>query len=62
MGTIDKAIRIIVAALFSYLYITQKVVGGLGITLLVVGGIFLVTSLISFCPLYTIMGISTCKK
>jgi len=62
MGTIDKAIRIIVAALFSYLYITQKVVGGLGITLLVVGGIFLVTSLISFCPLYSIMGINTCKK
>jgi hypothetical protein len=62
MGTIDKVIRIIVAALFSYLYFTQKVVGGLGMTLLVVGGIFLVTSLISFCPLYTLLGINTSKK
>ena len=62
MGSIDKIIRIIVAAIFGYLYFTHKVEGTLGIVLLVLGGIFLLTSIISFCPLYTLFGINTCKK
>jgi hypothetical protein len=62
MGSTDKIIRIIVAAIFGYLYFTQKVEGTLGIVLLVLGGVFLLTSIISFCPLYTLFGINTCKK
>ncbi|MBP8086747.1 MAG: DUF2892 domain-containing protein, partial [Saprospiraceae bacterium] len=37
------------------------VTGTLGIVLLVLGGVFVLTSLVSFCPLYAIVGISTCK-
>lgn len=62
MGSIDKIIRIIVAALFGYLYFTNKVEGTLGIVLLIFGAVFLLTSLVSFCPLYTLFGINTCKK
>lgn len=60
MGTIDKAVRIIIAAVFSILYFTSKVEGAVGIILLILGGVFLVTSLISFCPLYTLVGLNTC--
>ncbi len=61
MGTADKVIRVIIAAVFSYLYFTKTVEGPLATALLVVGGVFLLTSVISFCPLYTLFGISTCK-
>lgn len=62
MGSTDKTIRIILAALFAVLYFTGTVSGTVGIVLLVLGGIFLATSLISFCPLYTLFGINTCSK
>ncbi len=62
MGSLDKAIRIIIAIAFAALYITKTVEGTLGMMLLVLGGIFLLTSVISFCPLYTILGLNTCKK
>lgn len=61
MGSADKMIRIILAVVFSVLYFTGTVTGTLGIVLLVLGGIFLLTSFVSFCPLYTILGINTCK-
>ncbi len=61
MGTADKIIRIVVAIIVAALYITETVTGVLGIVLLVAGGIFLATSLVNFCPLYTIFGMSTCK-
>jgi len=60
MGTADRVIRILVAVLFAVLYFTNTVTGVLGIVLLVLGGVFLLTSLISFCPLYTLIGLNTC--
>ncbi len=60
MGSLDKAIRIILAITFAALYITKMVEGTVGTVLLVLGGVFLLTSIISFCPLYTLFGISTC--
>jgi hypothetical protein len=62
MGSADKIIRVIIAIIFSVLYFTQTVTGTLGMILLVVGGVFLLTSIISFCPLYLPFGINTCKK
>lgn len=61
MGSTDKLIRILLAIVFSVLYFTGTVTGTAGIILLVLGGVFLFTSLISFCPLYTLLGINTCK-
>ncbi|MEZ5173761.1 MAG: DUF2892 domain-containing protein [Bacteroidia bacterium] len=60
VGNIDKAIRIILAIVFAALYFTGTVSGTVGIILLVLGGVFVATSLISFCPLYAIFGMSTC--
>lgn len=60
MGSVDRIIRIILAAVFAVLYFTHTVSGTLGIVLLVLGGVFLFTSVISFCPLYALVGLNTC--
>ncbi|MDE3143351.1 MAG: DUF2892 domain-containing protein [Bacteroidota bacterium] len=64
MGFADRAIRIIIAIVIVALYFTktEPVTGTLGIVLLVVGAVFLLTSLVSFCPLYTVLGIKTSKS
>lgn len=60
MGSADRVIRLVLAAIFAALYFTNAVTGTLGIVLLVLGAVFVLTSLISTCPLYSIFGISTC--
>jgi hypothetical protein len=63
MGAIDKTIRIVIAAvIFVLYYFTDLIPGTLGNILIVVGAILILTSIISFCPLYRLIGISTCKK
>lgn len=61
MGATDKLIRLAIAAVVVVLYYLHILSGTLGIVLLVFAGIFVLTSFISFCPLYTIMGFSTNK-
>ena len=61
MGNTDRVIRILVAIVIAALYFTNVISGTLAIILGVIAGIFLLTSLVSFCPLYTIFGLSTCK-
>jgi hypothetical protein len=62
MGSTDKIIRVILAALIAVLYLTGVLKGALGLILLIVAIIFVVTSLIGFCPLYTLFGFNTGKK
>ena len=60
MGTADKIIRLIIAAIIATLYFTNVITGTLGIVVLVLAGVFVLTSFISFCPLYAPFGLSTC--
>ena len=60
MGSTDRIFRIALAIVISILYFTGTVSGTLGIVLLVLGGMFVLTSVVSFCPLYTVLGMSTC--
>jgi uncharacterized membrane protein len=62
MGTIDKTIRILVAVVVVVLYFTHVISGVLAIILLALSAIFVVTSLLSFCPLYLPFSLSTRKK
>ncbi len=62
MGSADRIIRVILAIIFGILYFTNTVTGTLGIVLMVVGIVFLLTSFISFCPLYLPFGIRTRKS
>ncbi len=61
MGTTDRIIRTIIAAIIAVLYFTNTITGTLGIVLLVLAVVFLLTSLVSFCPLYAPFGLNTCS-
>lgn len=61
MGTADRLIRAIIAVVVAVLYFTDVISGTLGIVLMVLAAVFLLTSLVSFCPLYAPFGISSCK-
>lgn len=62
MGTLDKVFRILVAAVIVGLYFANVLMGIVAIVLLILAGIFILTSFIGFCPLYLPFGISTKKK
>ncbi|MFN8236867.1 MAG: DUF2892 domain-containing protein [Chitinophagales bacterium] len=62
MGTIDRIARVLVAVIIGILYFTGVISGTLAIVLLVLAGIFLLTSVVSFCPLYLPFGLSTKKE
>lgn len=62
MSNIDRVVRVIVAALFAYLYFSGIVTGTLGIILLVLGAVFLLTAVVAFCPLYAPFKFSTYKS
>jgi len=62
MGVTDRAIRLVIAAVLIGLYFSGTVTGTLGVIALVVGGVFTLTTLVGFCPLYTLVGINTCPR
>lgn len=62
MGNADRLIRIVIAAVVGALVGFEVVQGTLAYVLLGLAGIFLLTSLVSFCPLYTLFGLNTCPK
>jgi len=62
MGNTDKIIRILAAILIGVLYFMQLISGTLAIVLLIVAGVFILTSFMSFCPLYLPFGLSTIQK
>ncbi len=61
MGSTDRIIRLFAAAVIAVLYLSGTLTGTLAIILLIVAGIFVLTSFVSFCPLYAPFGIKTCK-
>lgn len=61
MGTTDKIIRIFVAIILAILIFSQVITGTAAIITSILSGVFLLTSLIGFCPLYALIGINTCK-
>jgi len=62
MGTTDKVIRILVAVIILVLYFTHVISGTLAVILLILAGVFVVTSLLGLCPLYMPFGLNTKKK
>lgn len=61
MGTADRAVRVVVALVIGALYAKGIISGTLGIVLSVLAVVFVLTSLVSFCPLYLPIGLSTRK-
>jgi hypothetical protein len=60
MGKSDRVIRFILAAVVAALYFTNIIPGTWGIVLMVLATVWVLTSLISFCPLYALIGLNTC--
>ncbi len=61
MGGMDRIVRIVVALIIGALYYFNVVEGTLAYVLLGLAAIFVATSFVSFCPLYSIFGLNTCK-
>jgi hypothetical protein len=62
VGTIDKVIRILIAVVLVVLYFTHVISGTLAIILMALAVILIGTSLLSFCPIWLGLGLSTRKK
>ncbi|MGZ0016569.1 YgaP family membrane protein [Yeosuana sp. AK3] len=62
VGSADKGIRIVLALVIAALYYFNVIEGTLAYVLMAFSLILLLTSFISFCPLYAPFGLSTCKK
>ncbi len=62
IGKADQVIRVLVAIAIGVLYFMNLISGTIAIVLLVLAGIFIVTSIVGICPLYLPFGLSTCKK
>ncbi|WP_431106521.1 YgaP family membrane protein [Winogradskyella poriferorum] len=62
MGSLDKGIRIVIAIVIALLYYFNVIEGTLAYVLMALAIVFLLTSFISFCPLYLPFGWNTCKR
>jgi len=62
VGTIDTAVRMLIALIVIGLYFMNVIAGIAAIVLLVLAGVFVITGLLKFCPLYLPFGINTGKK
>ena len=60
MGSVDRVVRILIAIAVAVLFFTGVISGVLGIVLLVLAAVFVLTSFVSFCPIYAIFGMKTC--
>ncbi|PKQ46060.1 YgaP family membrane protein [Confluentibacter flavum] len=61
MGDLDRGIRILIAIAIAVLYFTNTIEGTLAYILMAFAVVFVLTSFISFCPLYLALGMNTCK-
>lgn len=62
MGKLDRGLRIVVALVLGFLALSGKVEGMMYNIALALGAIFVLTSLVGFCPLYIPLGMNTCEK
>lgn len=62
MGSSDRIIRVLIATTVAFLYFGNVITGIVGIILLALAIIFVLTSLMSFCPIYALFGMRTCPK
>lgn len=62
MGTLDRALRLAAVVVIAVLYFMGVITGTVAIILGVVAVAFVLTSLIGWCPLYRIVGVSTAGK
>ncbi len=62
IGTIDRIVRILIAAMIIYLYFSNVISGTMGIILIAISAVLVITSIISFCPLFFLLGLKSTKN
>lgn len=62
MGTVDRAVRIVLAIVVAVLYFTNMISGTAAIILGIIAIVFLLTSFVGVCPAYLPLGLNTKKK
>jgi K+-transporting ATPase A subunit len=62
IGKSDKIVRVLIAVLFTILFLNQVVTGVMGVILVILAGVFLLTSIVGTCPLYLPFKINTNHK
>jgi hypothetical protein len=62
LGVLDRILRLILAAAVAILFFTKQLTGIAAVILGVLAVIFFLTSVIGFCPLYSIFDLSSAKK
>ena len=62
MGTVDRSIRFLIALVLIGVYFSGIVTGTWGIVTLVLAAIMALTSMVSSCPLYSVLGFNTASK
>lgn len=61
MGSTDRVIRLLLATVFAMLGYFKVIEAPISTVFYVLAAVFVLTSLMNFCPLYTIFGLNTCK-
>jgi hypothetical protein len=62
MGTLDKGIRILLAMIIAGAYYNEEISGTTAVVLLAIAAIFILSSFLNYCPIYSIFKISTHKR
>jgi len=62
VNLIDKVIRVLLAVVLCILIFTNQITGILAIIFGVLAVVLLLTSFLSFCPIYAMLNLSTLKK
>ena len=62
IGKADKIVRVLIAVLFTVLFLNHVVTGVIGVILVILAGVFLLTSVVGTCPLYLPFKINTNHK
>lgn len=58
----DRILRVVGGAALVILYFTGVLTGAWGIVLAVLGGVFIVTGLIGWCPIYALLHLRTNRR
>jgi hypothetical protein len=62
IGKIDKIVRMVAALILLALYFSDSLQGSIGGFMVVLAIILIATVIVSFCPIYALVGLNTCTR
>lgn len=62
MGAVDRVIRAGIAGVIAIAYFSGAIDGAVAIVLGAIALVFVVTGIAGVCPLYAVLGISSCPR